>query len=279
MALEFEDADKEFYQKEYNKLNKDFNSNEQNIPIFNLKNGITQLRILPPKKGSEGKWMQNINEHWSKFVQGPLTCLRQFNEKCPFCDKGEALFKEGQIKNDYDLIDQSKEYRPRKQYVANVFVFSSNDSDNPGPRKNVLVLKFGEMIRRKLLELDQDIGGWGDITSVKNGVNLRISKSGEGLNTRYDVTPMPKRTDLIKDLSSIQVNINNLKLFDLNSVRPPKAFEDLKLIVDNQNSIPGFAPVISVSEGTEEQTSSNTTEEVSLSDDFDLSQLNLEEED
>ena len=90
---------------------------------------------------------------------------------------------------------------------------------------------------------------------------------------------MPKRTDLIKDLSSIQVNINNLKLFDLNSVRPPKAFEDLKLIVDNQNSIPGFAPVISVSEGTEEQTSSNTTEEVSLSDDFDLSQLNLEEED
>ena len=58
------------------------------------------------------------------------------------------------------------------------------------------VLKCGVKVKEQLLDLDQDhAGGWGDITNIEKGYDIRVTRSGEGRNdTQYVVKGIPNRT-------------------------------------------------------------------------------------
>lgn len=192
---------------------------EQDGPkAFYLKPGVTQVRILPPFS-DRGVWYREISEY--SFVsdgQRRTVTAPTVDMNDPVAEKRQALLDAGGDAN----IKLAKDLKPRRKFLFNVLVWSAP----PGvefKQGQVYVLKAGVTTKRALLDLDRDAqGGWADITNPQQGVNLRITRKGTGLNTEYSVSPMPQRTDLAQDLAAVGVNINDIQLYDLDALYPPK---------------------------------------------------------
>lgn len=213
------------------------------FPVVFLKKGVTQVRI-PPPYSERGSWYHTIEEHSVKGGDGSwntITCPRAFEKRCPFCDEGEELMAKGKETEDTEMVDRGKDFKPRVRFYSNVIVYSSPDNEM-GPSKGVQVLKYGVTVKRTLLGLNQDEGGWAKITDLKKGVDIKIIRSGEGLNTSYEVQPMPDRTDLVAKLKSLKVDVKEFKLHNLDLLYPPQSYEDLVSLKESGRRTAGFRP-------------------------------------
>ena len=76
------------------------------------------------------------------------------------------------------------------------------------------------MVHKQIIALDQDPAcGWADLTTVGNGVNLMIKRTGQRLQTEYNVSPHGAgRTDIFAQLSERGIDPASLVLFDLDKV-------------------------------------------------------------
>lgn len=236
--FKYEPVNNEFYQKE---LNRQENGDPN---FFFLKKGLSQVRILPPAPGSNGRWIIPVKDHFLKLADGSSTsvnCPETAGEPCPICLKGRSDYNQGQNDNDLELIEKARSLRPSTHFLSNVLVFACPNPDEAGPDKGVKIMKCGVSVKRELLNYDQDVaGGWGDITNVSNGITFRIERTGERLSTRYSVKPIPKRTDLEKDLAAHSVDINNLKLHNLDNSIQFKTYEELEEVLAKVEHVPDF---------------------------------------
>jgi hypothetical protein len=234
MAFEFEAQNEEHYAVELQKQNREANAASA-APVLFLKKGITQLRVLPPAVGSNGIWMRQYLEHYVASAEPVkyFTCRASVGEDCPICEKAAELLEMGREMNDESLIEQAKQLKAKVQYLANVYVYSSPEAKQSGLDKGTFVMKFGTMVKRELLELNQDVDGWADITNPAEGVDIKITRQGERLNTKYIVTPMPKRTNIQEQLAAqgLDINADGFGLYKLDEVYPVKSYEELQTVV------------------------------------------------
>lgn len=192
-----------------------------------LKNGITQVRFLPAYS-SKGAWFREIKEI-PLTIDGkysPVISPSTLGKPCPFDQEGRRLYNEGGEKN----VELASALRPRSSFLFNVVVKSAPGSEQLDIANCVKILKCGKSIRNNLLDLDQDFsGGWGDITNLEKGVDIRITKSGSGkTDTKYIVKGVPGRTNILTWLEEHGFS-GELKPFDLD-VLPnyePKPYEEL----------------------------------------------------
>lgn len=222
------------------------------VQMHYLKKGTTVVRVLPCYS-DKGVWFREIVEH-AVNVNGQfrqIACQRQYGLPCPFCEEGERLYNSGVPEN----IKLADDFKPRKQYLFNVIVFSSPDGDTPA--KGVQVMKAGRMVKRQLLDLDMDAVCCGDITNIQTGFNIRIARTGDKLKTEYTARNLPQRTDIVLELANQGIDFNSLELVDLDSLFPPKPYDYLKNMINNSAAAPGFPSVahtpITKSEGTSVQ--------------------------
>lgn len=151
--------------------------------VLRLQAGTTIVRILPPVGNMNSLFYhQAVGYHMigntvvrcSEFTTG-------YDIKCPICEVNEVLRRGGP--NDKKLAGQ---IRLNKKYWMNVIVRSDGDSFNTadGP----MILKAGLTIfdRTRSLVADPD---YGLIDDVEEGLDLKIEKSGEGIDTKYNVNP------------------------------------------------------------------------------------------
>jgi len=237
--MEFYERNVDALGEEYARDRKEASQSYGNVPLVFLKKGITVVRVMPPFS-EEGVWFREIMEHNLK-VNGKwttVTCARCAVPAgpCPLCDTGEILFKSG----DEDKVQIADDLKPRRQYLFNVIVMSNPDGLSPD--KGIHVMKAGKMVKTQILDLDMDSACCGDVTSIENGINLRIERRGEGLNTEYVVRNVKDRTDIAADLAQRGIDINTLQLFNLNELFPPREYDVVEKMVDNVNSVPGFPP-------------------------------------
>ena len=211
-------------------------------PVLFLKKGVTQLRIMPPYSNA-GAWFRKIEEHVTKSGEGKwltVTCPRATGNHCPFCDEGEELVEKGKATNDAELTEKGKQLQPRTQFFSNVVCYSSPDGES-NPKKGIMVVKYGVTVLRQFLHLNQDEGGWDKITDIENGVDLKVSREGDGFNTKYLVQPMPNRSNIREKMATVGEKLDSLALHNLDELYPPRSYQEMEQIKAG-GRVGGFRP-------------------------------------
>jgi hypothetical protein len=115
-----------------------------------------------------------------------------------------------------------------------VIVYST-PSDKEAFKKGVVVLEAPATVKKALLDLNQDVAaGWGDITSLEEGVNVFIDRTGEKLNTTYTVKPHSKRSNIVAFLEQNGMDPKEvLKPYDLDKVYWAQSYDELKGILES----------------------------------------------
>lgn len=216
-------------------------------PFVFLKEGITQIRVLPPYS-SQGVWAREVREHQAtidgKFMT--FTCPKyHLDSKCPFCEEGAALHEEGTEES----VEASKTFRPKRSFLFNVLVYSA-PGDQLSLRSGVKVLKTGITVQRQVFDLDQDAaGGWGNIYDLQAGFDLRITAKGAGRNREYIVKGVPGRTNVEDALKKQGVNIA-LKPVNLDELLPCLPYDRLKTAMnDSRRTVQTPTPAASSPSG------------------------------
>lgn len=207
-------------------------------PFVYLKEGITQIRVLPPYS-TQGVWAREIREHQvtidGKF--STLTCPKYHNsDRCPFCEEGAALHSEGTEES----VEASKVFRPKRSFLFNILVYSA-PGDQLSLRSGVKVLKTGITVQRQVFDLDQDAaGGWGNIYDLAAGFDLRITAKGAGRMREYIVKGVPGRTDVLDQLKKQGVTIA-LKPVNLDELLTCQPYDRLEQALNDSRRVTGIA--------------------------------------
>lgn len=219
--MDFYERDETALQGEKDALDKRESAFGVNADMLYLLGGTTQVRILPPWS-AKGVFFKEISKHrvrngkrWETYA-----CpLEMASLPCALCELGAELTAS---LDEAKIEFASENLRPRTAFLYNVIC-----SGGPQNRKNetpefgkVYCLENGVMVHKQILQLDQDpADGWADITTVNNGVNLTIKRTGQGLGTEYSVNPHGSgRTDIFALLAERGIDPASLVLFDLDNV-------------------------------------------------------------
>jgi len=144
--------------------------------------GTSVLRFLPPASGRSSPFV-SVKQHFIEIPGGGqqkgvgFVCPRAHGgERCPACEKADRLKATGN-KADYEA---AKKLYPKTRHFANVI-------DRSDPDRGVVIFPFGKTIYEPLLALRKTEGNFVD--PGPKGFDIKITKSGSGLDTEYMVTP------------------------------------------------------------------------------------------
>jgi hypothetical protein len=216
--------------------------------IYVLKKGITQLRVMPPMPGQQ-KFFREFREHpWNpggRFRRD--TCPTNLGDVCPVCDEGKRLFQTTET----DSVAKSKKLRPRRQFILNAIILA--DPEGAPANRGVQVVRFGVKVKRQLVRYDRDhAGGWGGMTDLLTGFDVRIEKTGDTMETtEYFVHGVPTRTDIGQALAAQGIDFSKFDSYDLDLIAPPPTHAELTALL-KEDFVPGFdnAPTIAAGTGT-----------------------------
>jgi hypothetical protein len=235
----------EFYETNEETLNaelsKDRKESVEREGAFFLRPGVTQIRVLPPYN-QKGVWYRQINEY-SFVVDGQRRYMTvpSAGDPDPVAEKKEQLLSVGGQAN----IELARELRPRSQFLFNIVVLSAPPGTEFDPGR-VYILKTGVMVKKALLHHDRDVAsGWHKITDPAQGVNFSVDRSGKGLQTRYTVTPMAQRTNIVDYVKQCGKSLEPEDLFNLDELYPPLSENELKQMVIGLGT-PAPAPLVPV---------------------------------
>lgn len=201
-----------------------------NVFALTFKNGTTALRIMPPWS-EKGEWYQEITEHFIQSKKRSFTCTADRFGRCPVCEYGDQLTASGNV-------EAAKGFRPSTKALVNAVVLSEPNG-KLSIKDGIKVFKLPQTVRTALLKFDMDTDGdgWNDITDYNHGVNFKIERVGQGLQTKYTVMPMAQRTDIVRRFQEEGIDPNALSLYALDSMFVPasveQAFEDFNALMSD----------------------------------------------
>lgn len=170
---------------------KRFESSGDRAFLF-LKEGTERVRILHP--GADEEIALEIYQFFFKGI-GSIISPRTFGESCPIYDKWEEL----KNSDDDTDVETAKLISPKKKYIVCV-CGTNKKGDAVDPDKFCKLLGLGKQAYQDLIELYLDEDEWGDPSDPVEGYDIKLTKSGSGMNTNYTVSPCSKRP--LKKISS-----------------------------------------------------------------------------
>lgn len=189
--------------------------------FWSPKVGKNVIRILP-EVGEMQYFFQEVGKHafppdGRRSVYCPnFTSNGELD--CPVCELVDELRKAGD-KASKNLASQLK---LRKSYWMNVIDRSNEDAGTQIYTPGVIV--FGSLVG---LINDPD---YGLITSIDDGFDVTIERTGTGRDTEYEVRPKPRHTPLHEDPDIIKEWLENAK--DLTVVEVSEDPEEDKELTD-----------------------------------------------
>jgi len=208
--------------------------------------GITQFRVMPPHPDCK-LWFRELLKHRIVVNDQARTkiCPTMLKEPCPICERATELYNEATE----DSVEAAKKLRPTRRFAVNAVIFSAPPARSELEVGKVYILELPKTVKDELLEMDRDPqAGWADITGAfaaskgdgLMGVSFRVTKSGQGLNTKYSTRPVPARTDLAVELAAVGVDINSLVLYNLDTIFKTTTYSELKeLLASAENAAVG----------------------------------------
>lgn len=188
--------------------------------FFNLEDGENLVRFMPPWSDS-GEFIKEAWYHYN-MAEKPVLCPKKtFGEgECAICDFVDSLFRT----KDADDKKAAKERMAKVRYSANVLNLKEKD---PAARKRVRVMHFGSTIYEELLGYIND-PDYGDFTDPSKGMDVKIERSGEGLETKYTVR-VRRQASAVEAWQEVSQNIIDL---DARVESERLTVEDLASIVE-----------------------------------------------
>jgi len=143
--------------------------------------GLNTIRILP-EVGTMEFFFVESGRH---YMDGKFYDCPNLNsggvEPCPLCEVNQLLYEAGEK-------EEAKKWRAGKSYLMNVIVRSK---EAEGPK----VYSAGQIVFGQIAGLigDPDVG---DVSDIEEGFDLKLERTGEGLETRYTTREARNATPL-----------------------------------------------------------------------------------
>jgi hypothetical protein len=162
-------------------------------------NGMAIVRFLPGLENDTP--IVPLNSH---AFQGPggwyiENCLTTIGQKDPVVEVNTMLWNTG-LDSDKDIARKRK---IKKHFISNVYVVS--DPANPQNEGKVFLFKYGEQIKKLLLEAMKDAYEDEKINPFSidsDGANFRIKIKRESGYITYNYSKFDSKNDLVKDQSA-----------------------------------------------------------------------------
>ncbi|NQZ54730.1 MAG: hypothetical protein HRT93_10840 [Piscirickettsiaceae bacterium] len=162
--------------------------------------GKNKFRILPNPGDEEGQFWQDFGQHFIKDtndkLQAVYMCVEKTHERaCPICEGIAQGINEA---GDDEIIEALKESRSSSRVLVNALHLDGEDAKTP------VILELSPTTFEKVLELMEE---YGNVTSLSEGIDILITRSGTGLNTEYSVLPAAKSKPVD---AAVLKNLHNL---------------------------------------------------------------------
>lgn len=150
--------------------------------------GTHTYRVLPSWRGGDEKqFWHDFAMHFIKSSDGTtkpaavyICSDKTFGKPCEVCEAAKKLMA---VSTNDDMTKQLKEALSAQRYLLNVLHLTGTE-----PEK-VQTLEVGQGVFESICGL---IGEYGDITDLNEGTDLKITRTGTGLDTKYTVMPAAK---------------------------------------------------------------------------------------
>jgi len=178
--------------------------------FWTAKAGRNQIRILP-EVGEMGFFFQSVGKHFMPPDRKKTIYCPKFTSDgeldCPVCDYVDELYKSG----DKAAKELAGELRVKKSFWMNII---DRSNEKAGPQ----IYTPGVTVFSAISSLIGD-PDYGDIYDVEEGLDIVVEKTGEKLDTEYQVktrrqsTPLSEDPELVekwlkdaKDISYVEVS-------------------------------------------------------------------------
>lgn len=200
-------------QQYLNEENEKSNFNNDGPNWWNIPKGMSSIRILPPWDPT-GRVALPVFMHPIQFQGQNMrykkwnwTCVNKtFNKPCAICEGLAEMSAAG--------VDTSNWEANRRQFYFNVIVMHDptyNQDKNEGTAPGThAIMKAGKTVYDWVIsQITNPMIG--DITNIQNGIDVYITKEGEGLGTEYKMTLSPNgRTPVPQEYLDKIENLYNL---------------------------------------------------------------------
>jgi len=170
--------------------------------------GKSKWRILPSWRGlEEPLFAHAFGQHFIKDKNGDMVavhmCLdKTYGKPCLICD---SIARGIRSAEDDDTINLLKESQSSGSYLMNALRIDGDEPTTP------VLLSLSPTTYEKVLDLiDQYADEGVDLLDPSEGYDIVISRTGKGLNTKYDVNAAVKPSKISK---SVLENLNDLDLY------------------------------------------------------------------
>lgn len=216
------------------------------ISWLNLKDGRNVIRILPPK--GDGVFAKEVFVHFGvnkteENKKGTMVvCPKTHgdNKPCPVCEVVAEMRKLSKKKDDkYDKMARELNKKTRVYYnvidrADDLSTFEKKEVDgkekwfNADDEEETPIKVFGSGIGiyKALLALIVD-PEYGDITDEEEGLDIIITKTGTGFNTKYEVKSVRKE-------SPIGFDDWEEESHDLNPLAKAKSYDEIQAILNGE---------------------------------------------
>lgn len=185
------------------------------------KEGKQVIRILP-EAGEMDVFWQEVGRHY--IGDNSVLCPNFTSDgvqACSICEVSEKLYHGGDKKAAGKLL-------PRRAYHMNIIVRTKEGIEGP------FVWTPGITVFNMIEELVGD-PEYGDITDLKNGFDLMLSRKGNGKETKYNINPRREATPLADDAEKIAELMKEAK--DLSDVlKHLPSYEDVSAFFEGKGS-------------------------------------------
>lgn len=198
-----------------NQYMQDSNSGGQKIKWWSLPTGTSIIRILPPWD-AKGLVALPVYSHrieyqpaGSQYKKYSWVCTNStFGTPCNICEGLKSLSSQG-------INTEPYESGNRTFYINALVIQDPNYGRDPqnsmAPNTHVL-MRIPKTVYDWVVQMITN-PAFGDITDVNTGVNLIISRTGKGLETKYQITSDPNGRTAIDTRV-----LENLELYDISKI-------------------------------------------------------------
>jgi hypothetical protein len=191
------------------------------LPMWKIPEGITKIRILPPWSEA-GEVAYESASHWKIPPNDRmLNCLRVIGKECPLCEMVTQLRRDAGA--DKALKQKANAFGAKKSIYYNIIVRGEEE-------KGVQIMRSGIKLYENILSYLYD-ADYGDVTSLEEGMDATLERTGQGLDTSYTIKFGPKQTPLHENEKLVQTWVNGM--FDLDTIMEYKDALELEEAVKN----------------------------------------------
>lgn len=203
------------------------------IPFYKFPIGKSDLRIVPAAKGDDkDDWFLLVGQHYGVEEKAPVYCPFEHEENqdpCPICEMVAEFRKEG-------LNDEASRMSVRRRAVVRAIVRGEEE-------KGVQLVNLPSTVFLDICELLNDSDTWGDVLSPSpKGRDIRVLKTGQGLNTKYSVQVLPKTGPLLPSQADTKELLDELS--PITAIVKVPSFEDLARLVKDKMGYTSFGDSI-----------------------------------